>query len=55
MTSLEKVRTLKKWNIKAGKAMFVIKTTIEEDLLVHIKDKKYAKRNMGHFGLTILK
>lgn len=27
---------MKKWRIKAGKAMFVIKTTIEEELLEHI-------------------
>ena len=29
---------LRKWRIKAGKAMFVLKTTIEEDLLEHIRD-----------------
>ena len=27
---------LRKWRIKAGKALFVLKTTIEEDLLEHI-------------------
>ncbi|XP_073014586.1 uncharacterized protein [Primulina eburnea] len=30
--------TLRKWKIKAGKAMFVLKTTVEEDVLEHIKD-----------------
>ena len=32
-----------KWRIKAGKAMFVLKTTIEEDLLVHIRDAETPK------------
>ena len=27
---------LRKWKIKAGKAMFALKTTIEEDVLEHI-------------------
>lgn len=30
--------TLRKWKIKAGKAMFVLKTTVEEDILEHIRD-----------------
>jgi hypothetical protein len=34
---------LRKWKIKAGKAMFVLKTTIEEDLLEHIRDAKTPK------------
>ena len=29
---------LRKWNIKAGKAMFALKTTVEEDVLEHIQD-----------------
>ena len=29
---------LRKWRIKDGKAMFVLKTTIEEDLVEHIRD-----------------
>lgn len=29
---------LRKWKIKVGKAMFVLKTTIEEDVLEHIRD-----------------
>uniref|UniRef100_A0A6N2MV24 CCHC-type domain-containing protein n=1 Tax=Salix viminalis TaxID=40686 RepID=A0A6N2MV24_SALVM len=32
--------TLRKWKIKAGKAMFALKTTIEEDVLEHIRDAK---------------
>ncbi|XP_071721794.1 uncharacterized protein [Rutidosis leptorrhynchoides] len=31
------VAALKRWKIKAGKAMFAIKTTIEEDMLEHIR------------------
>ena len=34
---------LRKWRIKAGKAMFVLKTTIEEDLLEHIWDAETPK------------
>jgi len=34
---------LRKWRIKAGKAMFVLKTTIEEDLLEHIRDAETPK------------
>ncbi|KAK3030596.1 hypothetical protein RJ639_039682 [Escallonia herrerae] len=29
--------TLRKWKIKAGKAMFALKTTVEEDVLEHIE------------------
>ena len=31
---------LRKWKIKAGKVMFALKTTIEEDVLEHIRDAK---------------
>src|SRR6185503_11175825 len=34
---------LRKWRIKVGKAMFVLKTTIEEDLLEHIWDAETPK------------
>ena len=30
--------TLRKWKIKAGKAMFALKTTIKEEMLEHIRD-----------------
>ena len=36
-TPPEDIGALKKWRIKAGKAMFVIKTTIEEEMLEHIR------------------
>nr|DAD28469.1 TPA_asm: hypothetical protein HUJ06_029937 [Nelumbo nucifera] len=35
--------TLRKWKIKAGKAMLTLKTTIEEDVLEHIRDAKTPK------------
>jgi hypothetical protein len=34
---------LRKWRVKAGKAMFILKTTVEEDLLEHIKDATNPK------------
>nr|TKV95143.1 hypothetical protein SEVIR_9G341700v2 [Setaria viridis] len=39
----ERADALRKWRIKANKAMFVLKTTIEEDLLEHIRDAKTLK------------
>ncbi|KAF2324390.1 hypothetical protein GH714_013463 [Hevea brasiliensis] len=35
--------TLRKWKVKAGKAMFALKTIIEEDILEHIRDYKTPK------------
>uniref|UniRef100_A0A2N9G7D6 CCHC-type domain-containing protein n=1 Tax=Fagus sylvatica TaxID=28930 RepID=A0A2N9G7D6_FAGSY len=37
--------TLRKWKIKAGKAMFALKTTIEEEMLEHIRDAKTHKND----------
>ncbi|KAL0327611.1 UNVERIFIED_CONTAM: hypothetical protein Sangu_1839100 [Sesamum angustifolium] len=34
---------LRKWKIKAGKAMFVLKPTIEEDVLEHIRETNTPK------------
>lgn len=34
---------VRKWKIKAGKAMFALKTTIEEEMLEHIRDIKTPK------------
>lgn len=42
-----------KWKIKTGKAMFALKTMIEEDMLEHIC--YYAKRSMEHPCLSLLK
>ena len=34
---------LGKWQIKAGRAMYILKITVEEDILDHIQDVKYPK------------
>nr|CAD1844160.1 unnamed protein product [Ananas comosus var. bracteatus] len=39
----ENGEVFRKWRIKAGKAMFVLKTTIEEELLEHIKEADTPK------------
>ncbi|GMI95275.1 hypothetical protein HRI_003196800 [Hibiscus trionum] len=31
---------LRKWKIKAGKTMYALKTTVDEDILEHIRDVK---------------
>ncbi|KAJ7956846.1 Retrovirus-related Pol polyprotein from transposon TNT 1-94 [Quillaja saponaria] len=35
--------SLRKWKIKVGKAMFALKTTIDEEVLEHIRDAKTPK------------
>ena len=35
--------TLRKWKIKVGKAMFILKLTVEEDVLEHVRDAKNGK------------
>ncbi|XP_072146632.1 uncharacterized protein [Setaria viridis] len=59
----ENAEALRKWRIKAGKAMFILKTTIEEDLVEHIRDaetpneawetlaKLFSKKNVARFQL----
>ena len=34
---------LRKWRVKAGKAMFAIKTTIEEEMMEHIRNATTPK------------
>ncbi|KAL3849192.1 hypothetical protein ACJIZ3_011074 [Penstemon smallii] len=46
---------LRKWKIKAGKAMFALKTTIEEDLLEHIRDAKTPKEAWDTFATLFSK
>lgn len=41
---------LRKWKIKAGKAMFVLKTTVEDDLMEHIRDSKTPKEAWDVFA-----
>ncbi|KAE8720906.1 tir-nbs resistance protein [Hibiscus syriacus] len=40
---------LRKWKIKAGKAMFALKTTIEVEILEHIRDAKTPKEAWDTF------
>ncbi|KAA0059175.1 Zinc finger, CCHC-type [Cucumis melo var. makuwa] len=42
--------TLKKWNIKASKAMFAIKTTIDEEMLEHVSIVKTPKKAWDTFA-----
>jgi len=42
--------TLRKWKIRTGKAMFVLKTTVEEDVLEHIRDAKTPKEAWDTFA-----
>nr|CAD1832100.1 unnamed protein product [Ananas comosus var. bracteatus] len=39
----ENAEVFRKWHIKAGKAMFILKTTVEEELLEHIKEADTPK------------
>nr|KAJ0228036.1 hypothetical protein LSAT_V11C100047720 [Lactuca sativa] len=41
--------TLRKWKIKAGKAMFASKTTVEEKMLKHIQEKNTLKEAWDTF------
>ncbi|XP_048138589.1 uncharacterized protein LOC125315994 [Rhodamnia argentea] len=47
--------TLRKWKIKAGKAMFVLKTTVEEDVLEHIRDVDTPKEAWDTFANLFFK
>lgn len=40
---------LRKWKIKAGKVMFALKTTIEEEMLEHTRDAKTPKEAWDTF------
>ena len=40
---------LRKWRIKAGKAMFALKTTVEEEMVDHIRDCKTPKEAWDTF------
>ena len=46
---------LKKWNIKAGKAIFSIKSTIKEEMLQHIKKIKTPKEAWDTFAMIFFK
>ncbi|XP_077253021.1 uncharacterized protein LOC143892353 [Tasmannia lanceolata] len=40
---------LRKWKIKAGKAMFVLKATIQKDMIDHIREAKTPKEAWDSF------
>ncbi|KAG6485792.1 hypothetical protein ZIOFF_054357 [Zingiber officinale] len=46
---------LRKWKIKAGKAMFALKITIEEEMLEHIRDAKTPKEVWDIFATLFSK
>ncbi|VVA29531.1 PREDICTED: Retrovirus-related Pol poly from [Prunus dulcis] len=46
---------LRKWKIKAGKAMFALKTTIEEETLEHIRKAKTPKEAWDTFATLFKK
>ena len=41
---------IRKWRIKAGKAMFALKTTVEDDVLEHIRDAATPKEAWDTFA-----
>jgi len=47
--------TLRKWKIRVGKAMFILKTTVEEDVLEHIQDAKTPKEAWDTFAKLFFK
>ena len=46
---------LRKWKIKAGKAMFALKTTVEDDMLQHIRKAKTPKEAWDTFATLFSK
>ena len=46
---------LRKWRNKAGKAMLVLKTTLEEEMLEHIWDDKTSKEAWHTFVMLFSK
>ena len=42
--------TLRKWKIKVGKELFALKTTIDDDMLEHIRDVKTPKEAWDTFA-----
>ena len=49
VTPPEDAAALKKWKIKAGKATFAIRTTVEDDMLEHIRHTKSPKEAWDTF------
>ncbi|XXG49380.1 hypothetical protein AAC387_Pa02g3582 [Persea americana] len=43
----DNVEAMRKWRIKAGKAMFILRTTVQKELLEHIRDANTPKKRHG--------
>ena len=54
-TPPENVEALRKWKIKAGKALFAIKTSIEEEMLEHIRHVNTPKAAWDTFSILFSK
>ena len=54
-TPLENAETLRKWKIKAEKALFAIKTSIEEEMLEHIRHVNTPKAAWDTFSTLFSK
>ena len=55
-TPPENVEAFRKWKIKAGNAMFTVETSVEEEMVEHIKRVcKHSEGSMGHLCDTIFK
>ncbi|XP_076908036.1 uncharacterized protein LOC143564733 [Bidens hawaiensis] len=46
---------LRKWKVKAGKALFILKTTLEDDMLDHIKDSVSPKEAWDTLSVLLSK
>ena len=54
-THSKNVEAFRKWKIKAGKALFAIKTSIEEEMLEHIRDANTPKAAWDTFSTLFSK
>lgn len=54
-TPLKNAEALQKWKIKVGKALFAIKTSIEEEMLVHIRHVNTPKAVWDTFSTLFSK
>ena len=54
-TPPQNAKALRKWKIKAGKALFAIKTSIEEEMLEHIRHVSTSKAAWDTFSTLFSK
>ncbi|KAK4351058.1 hypothetical protein RND71_030371 [Anisodus tanguticus] len=55
VTQPEDAAAMNKWNIRAGKAMFAIRTTVEDEMLEHIRPAKTPKEACYTFATLFTK